>query len=130
MPRICPPFFWCPAAPWTDCIPILLTEVEQEQRPSRNRDISGSWSLRWRGRARIHRICPILPFFACRKSSLETGKTSKRLLFPESGFFRRYSRFVFRCYSAELLPAATCFVDFLKLYTFLPILDVLFVFQT
>ena len=38
MPQICPHFLWCPAAPWAAFVPILLSEVEQEQRPSGNGD--------------------------------------------------------------------------------------------
>ena len=50
-------------------------------------------------------------------------------------YFRRYSRFVFRCYSSDVLRAASDdfdddFDDFLTFSTYLSILDVIPVFQT
>ena len=45
-------------------------------------------------------------------------------------YFRRYSRFVFRCYFSDVLPAATYFDVFLTFSTYLPFLDVIPVFQT
>ena len=38
MALIFPHFIKCPAAPWAIYVPILLREVEQEQRPNGNGD--------------------------------------------------------------------------------------------
>ena len=63
-------------------VPILLREVEQEQRPWKRKsrsDRSGSWSLRRWGRACILRICPTFCLFWYQKDFFETGITSKTL---------------------------------------------------